>query len=1157
MSILASALALASLSALAGPLENGGFEVAADGAPTGWNYGCSNDCQGRLAIDTDVKCEGGQSVRLESDSAHQSHRFCGLSQTLSPLLPDTDYRLTFRVKGEGVGVCWCGGGPGWRNRIGLPQGTFDWREVSFEFNPGEAESFEFRINVDSVTQALWIDDARLSPAIGDVGPLVHSVQSGEGAVVPLQGEKGIRVDGTFDDWSGQTFSLDGGDGRITARFRLGWSRKAFLVAVEATDAVPMDAAEEAMLWNYDSVQLAIDPMNEKTRGAYGLHDVEMDFGMIEGEPVLYVRCESAATAERLTKKTRFAIAHGTDLTVYEAAIPWKALGAPKPSPGVGFGFNVVVNDRDDGPDRVAAEWTSGVVIAKSPAEFKTLVISDGPWAYVTANPTEVVSEAYAKVTAALYMPEACDVSVSLQPLMEQVIHVEPGLTECVCYATAKDLEAGENVLDLTVTAGGKTYEARTVLVRSTADEDALMQIDVQEQRLPALKQALDAARAEGIPVFYPQADFLIAEEFCQYCRDDVAHGRYARAIEVADEVAAILDRAEAEVRQGVDVPVAKIDTISIRDGSFWAQCETGHGIEFRPVFLTGYGHFGPAIEATPLFNRIGINVIQFEMGPRSVVLADGGVDAAPIRDNVIAALDKSAANGVACCLLISPHYFPGWAFERWPDIQVDNGFLKNTLDAPQVREIYERYLRALIPLIKDHPALQSICLSNEPVSTGSPQDPYRLPLWHAYIAKVHGTIGTLNACYGTQHASFDDVPHPPFDFSSNLSAVYDAVRFNQERFAEWHAWMASIIHEMAPDVPCHAKVMALPSWRNTVFWGTDPWDFARLSQINGNDCYFMPFGNAPYKSNWLVQNQYYDLQRSMKTVPVFNTENHIIRDRESRHVDADHIYAAIWQGAIHGQGASTTWAWQRTYDETSDFEGLILHRPACTAAMSRCALDLMRLSREVAAIQNVAPKVALLYSHAATLRDAQYVGERSNAYEALNSCGVPIGFVTDEQVATGWLDRYDCLIVPGAAAASKGAIDGLRDYLAKGGRAIAIGSENLSTDEYGRDVAAVPFSATLKRAKGEELRDALAEELALASIEPQVGIRTPKGDLPFGVEWRSAECDGAVVVNAINYLSEAVQVRLPKGEWTDLITGVALPKTITLEPNVPVLARRS
>ncbi|MDQ1257660.1 MAG: hypothetical protein QG656_2266, partial [Candidatus Hydrogenedentes bacterium] len=576
-------------------------------------------------------------------------------------------------------------------------------------------------------------------------------------------------------------------------------------------------------------------------------------------------------------------------------------------------------------------------------------------------------------------------------------------------------------------------------------EKALDLIAQQEKRIPELDARLATAVQDGIPVPYPRADLAIAQMFCGFCRDDVAQDRLARALKVASEVKVLLDRAEIEMRKGVDVPVLKKDSpIEIRDGSFWAACTLGGQERMQPVFLTGYGHFPRVVEDLPLLSRMGINVIQTEIGPESIVFEDGA-RTGEIKSRILPALDRARDNGARMCLLISPHYFPGWAYKKWPDLAIDKpGFLKNTLDAPQVRDIYKKQLDTLIPLIKDHPALHSICLSNEPVSLNAQNDPFRLPLWHAYIERKHKSIDALNAIYGTQYASFAEVPHPRMAFDEKPAALYDGVRFNQECFAEWHAWMAETIHVMAPNLPCHAKVMLLPADRGTVLWGTDPWDFARLSQINGNDCSFLqaPAGSS-WASGWSGQNMYYDLERSMKRVPIFNTENHIIRDREQEHIEGSHIYAAIWQGAIHGQGASTTWVWERTNDRKSDFEGSILHRPCCAAAMSRCALDLMRCANEVAALQNIEPRVAVLYSNAAATWNPGYVAARSRVYEALNFCGIPIGFITDEQIAAGELSRYACLVVPGAPHAARNAIEGIRKYAEGGGLVIAYGPSNL------------------------------------------------------------------------------------------------------------------
>jgi beta-galactosidase GanA len=117
-----------------------------------------------------------------------------------------------------------------------------------------------------------------------------------------------------------------------------------------------------------------------------------------------------------------------------------------------------------------------------------------------------------------------------------------------------------------------------------------------------------------------------------------------------------------------------------------------------------------------------------------------------------------------------------------------------------------KFLRTAIPRIADHPALHSICLSNEPVFTEGTKSRFVRDKWHRWLAREHGTIQTLNARWGTQYPGFDSVPVPPAHFRAT-PIVYDFIRFNQEAFAAFHAWMAGIIRQLAPDVPVHAKIM--------------------------------------------------------------------------------------------------------------------------------------------------------------------------------------------------------------------------------------------------------------------------------------------------------------------------------------------------------------
>jgi hypothetical protein len=694
-------------------------------------------------------------------------------------------------------------------------------------------------------------------------------------------------------------------------------------------------------------------------------------------------------------------------------------------------------------------------------------------------------------------------------------------------------------------------------------DGVLQKISAQEARLPTVEILISDARESGLAVDYPAADFLIAKRFCAYAREDVANDRLPRAQEVVEELTGLLDRAEREARAGVVVPRLLPGTMRIEDGAFWASCRIGEKEEYRPVFLTGYGHGDPAIEDIPLFDKIGINVIQIEQGPEGVVNADGTVSTALITDRLIPALDRARDHGVMLNLLISPHYFPAWAYEKRPALKVEPGapgtqpFLKNSIEAAEAREIYERYLRTLIPLVKDHPALHSICLSNEPVYDKHQSDSARVPLWHQYIAATHGEIDRLNELYGTRHESFNQVPEPPLSFREIPAALYDVVRFNQTRFAGWHRWMVDIIHEMAPNLECHAKMMPLVWDRDSVLWGTDPLEFAQLGRINGNDCYFVPNGDAsPWASDWLVQGMFYDLQRSMAHTPIFNSENHVILDRTDFFVDASHIYTAIWQGAIHGQGASTTWIWGRTYDKKSDLEGLTLHRAACTAAMSRSALDLMRLSREVFTLQNQEPEVAILWSNAAQVHDSRVASSRKNVYEALNFLGIPIGFVHEKQLADHAVIGLKCLIVAGAAAITAEGLQGIRDFIQRGGVVLAYGDDNLHKDEYGRNVEPPAFAREISRSeRGKDLSQIFKTEIQRAGVKPGIDLVDKDGKLPYGVEWRSAVLDGHTLINLVNFSRKPISVKLPDCAWQDLITLQPLPTEITLQTNTPVLAK--
>jgi len=524
-------------------------------------------------------------------------------------------------------------------------------------------------------------------------------------------------------------------------------------------------------------------------------------------------------------------------------------------------------------------------------------------------------------------------------------------------------------------------------------------------------------------------------------------------------------------------------------------------------------------------------------------------DIVPIQKNVIQPLKAAEENDVAVTLLLSPHYFPTWALEKWPELRSNSeGFIKFTIDNPRARQIIEDYLQLVVPLVKDYKSLHSIILSNEGVYR-SYMDEANTPAWQEYLEeKYDGDIAALNALHRTSYTKFSDVALP--DKVSRTPAFYDWVKFNNKLFSDWHRWMADIIHEIAPDIPVHAKIMkGVQNDIGNLTWGVDPEDFSQLSQINGNDNSNIYGRNR----NFTSELKFYDLQAAMKQAPIFNSEHHIIVDGEERYIPefAPHVRSVLWQGAIHGMSAATIWVWERTYDQNSDFKGSIMHRPDVAAAVGRTHLDLNRLADEVTAFQQDKADAAILYSIPAVMYDIDNPAVLDNAYEAISYNGLKVGFVSENQIESGALADVKTLFIPNAKHVQASTFAALQPFVENGGKLVIIGDQSLTYDEYDRPLSAADRDALLQHegtlvfpgtVSSLELRNAMTGEFKEQGLINVQLMDTGNNELVFETEWRSVQHNGKLLINATNYTwsDQTVQVAV-NGEtvsnWKNLITG--------------------
>lgn len=595
----------------------------------------------------------------------------------------------------------------------------------------------------------------------------------------------------------------------------------------------------------------------------------------------------------------------------------------------------------------------------------------------------------------------------------------------------------------------------------------------------------------------------------------------------------------------------------------------------RPIFFVGYGHFGTVRRDIEAFPGYGINIVQNgEFGPSSVYPAEGTTDDAAI-DQLCQELDRAAKAGVAVDWLLSPHYVPAWVFAKYPDLRQQRAdCIPYSIYSPPIHELLREFIHRVVARIKDKPALLSICLSNEPTNCQVP-DALSTAAWRRWLKTRHGDVATLNARWGTYYASFEQVPQPnplaPSGEPRPGAAWCDFCRWNDEYFAGFHKLLADAVHDVAPQIPVHAKVTTWNLYRSDAARTGDDVDrFGRITQIDGNDSvnlwsfgeragHSIERGDADFAQGWRENAIGYELQRSTHDAPVFNSENHLIFDREPRYVSPAHVRAALWMGAIHGQSATTIWVWEReTSNPQSDFAGDIMERPSCAAAVGEVGLDLNRVAPQITALQKARPDVLILESNTAACWDGgRYDAALLNLFTALSFTGLKPGFLTEFQLERRALPAAgSLLIVPDIAHLSDAAFDSLAGFKGRILFAGAAGGDLLTRNEYNQPRAARLRAPSLLDplrlpTAWQELLAQLRPRLVRAGLTPPVQVVSERGSPQSQVQWQCAQTPEGLLVNLYNASHDPATVALtPPAPAVDLLTSQSpsADSLLTLQP---------
>ncbi len=452
-------------------------------------------------------------------------------------------------------------------------------------------------------------------------------------------------------------------------------------------------------------------------------------------------------------------------------------------------------------------------------------------------------------------------------------------------------------------------------------------------------------------------------------------------------------------------------------------------------------------------------------------------------------------------------------------------FVPYKIDNQTIRNLLSVYGRICADVHNDYDSVYDMLLMNEPkvhTNDGSYNDgvtPYK-QRWAEWLEKKYGNISALNAKYGTRYSSFESVTMPN-GVERNIK-YYDYRSFNDEVLSEFINWYIDEMQTSYPELKYHVKIMQYLRYDYPNYFrdGTNYELVADNMDLNGCDGYGAPDdANRPltFKMAW------YDMLTSLSDKPVWDTENHILSDKSVVEYDSitpEYVGADIWNGAVHGRGASVNWTYDRSKQSqpwgNSQFVNTnFAFRPEEMAEVSKTTLDLNRLSNEITAISKEQAKVAILYSRTSIGYNGNHMTQVAEAYEQAIFSGQKVGFITDSNSED--VSKYELLIVPEATNVPSNVVDNIYSFVQNGGKLILLGSNSLRYDEANNSHNATKLNYILGGAEPGTVADVI-ENMNITEV---VLRDADTGEKLDDVEWSYAEYDGQYVVNILNYDMES------------------------------------
>ncbi|MFZ2654282.1 MAG: sugar-binding protein [Victivallales bacterium] len=996
----------------------------------------------------------------------------------------------------------------------------------------------------------------------------------------------IAVDGSLLDWADavpvycdkdeqKNLPLFTGANDLAVKAYLMWDDTYLYFAVDVDDDKYCQNETKSSVWLGDSVQCIFDvPETEKIPFS------EYEIAMTKKGPSIYAA--SGAPVEDI--KLAISKKEGSEGFTYEMAIPWKTLKI-NPAEGKELGFTFLVNDNDGNGREGWIEWTPGIAVSKDPSTFARITLVPGKKGKDPVRGQMTFKKSYYemgdKIDYAAYLQSDLAISGKLRiDVLKDGGIVKSNSSD---VALSQGINKFSNDLDVTGLDSG-AYGIRAYMPANGADvlfaSSNITLVDVEKtkayirtlkDKCTALGKIIDEGKAKKIDMSYALMHKTVGDVFSTYAEKDLGEKLYEDVEINTAYLNQMLDKAlesGASFLKNPDmdmyVPDCDVKSLKIKNGSFYTKNN-------EPVMLVGAVGWWEAKDFSTAAD-IGFNVINSEIGPSAILHDEARMDMGGV-DNVRRQMDLCRKNNLAYNLLLSIHYFPGWACKRYPEILTrgstpekvntppeGNNFMPVRLDDKNARGIYEKYLTTLIPAVKSPDTLVSYCLANESIYYDyNDYNDKALKQFKLYLEDKYKTIDTLNGAWSTKYPDFGSAAVLPqyIIVTPKKSEITQAqwhewLSFNQYRVTGFFTWMQGIIKANDGNTFTHLKVPSAGGGRN----GVEGEQISDLCDISGLDC-GCEYPDKEYAFDFMAGMMIYDFYRSVNPgKPVFDSEMHFTG---RSYAPEKYFYAQILLSYLHGVDANGIWVWNRKLKMYRS----ILTEPMRMKSMGKAALDLRRLAKYVDAFQNNKAPIAILWSQSSilSLNADEHTDALKGVYQNIYFLNTPTDFITEKRILDSKLKDYRILVIPSAFYVNDSVYDRIADFAKNGGLVVVSGDDSLRFNEYGkeRDLSSFYNIATVKRvAKVEDCRDAVKGNLGKINIDREIalGMKTSSGydtgDMD-GIEYRSIKNDAKTICYVINLKKEKAAFTLMKKDGKpvmkskDLISGKHLGDEIILE----------